>query len=75
MLQKEIENNTINHIMKGIIKVEDYLPAEWLSPMLDGSKAEGKFKTRKGLVAMKKSNIQVTNKDVYLIYELQNINS
>ena len=46
--------------MKKEIQVEDYLPAEWLSPMLDGSNAEGKFKTRKGLVAMKKSNIQVS---------------
>ena len=63
MLKKEIENSIINHTIKNILKVEDYLPAEWLSPMLDGSKAEGKFKTRKGLVAMKKSNIQVSNED------------
>ena len=49
--------------MKKTIKVEDYLPGEWLSPMLDGSNVEGKFKTRKGLLAMKKANIQVSNKD------------
>ena len=60
MLKKEIENSIMNHIKTKITKVEDYLPAEWLSPMLDGSNAEGKFKTRKGLVAMKKSNIQVS---------------
>ena len=31
--------------------------------MLDGSNVEGKFKTRKGLVAMKKGNLQVTSSD------------
>ena len=31
--------------------------------MLDGSNVEGKFKTRKGLVAMKKGNLQVTSLD------------
>ena len=44
-------------------QVEDYLPGDWLSPMLDGSNVEGKFKTRKGLVAMKKGNLQVTSLD------------
>ena len=42
--------------------MEDYLPGEWFSPMLDGTNVEGKFKTRKGLVAMKKGNLQVSNK-------------
>ena len=63
MLKKEIEKSIMNHNMKKTIKVEDYLPGEWLSPMLDGSNVEGKFKTRKGLLAMKKANIQVSNKD------------
>ena len=35
------------------------MPAEWFSPMLDGSNEEGKFKTRKGIVAMKRGNLQV----------------
>ena len=35
------------------------MPGEWLSPMLDGSNIEGKFKTRKGLIAMKKGNDKV----------------
>ena len=42
-----------------IEQVEDYLPGEWLGPMLDGTDVEGKFKTRKGLVAMKRANLQV----------------
>ena len=41
------------------LKVEDYLPGEFLSPMLDGTNAEGKFKTRKGIMAMKKGTLQV----------------
>ena len=42
------------------------MPGEWFSPMLDGTNVEGKFKTRKGLVAMKKGNLQVSNKDIWL---------
>ena len=46
-------------VVKNGKKVEDYVPAEWFSPMLDGSNEEGKFKTRKGIVAMKRGNLQV----------------
>ena len=42
------------------------MPGEWFSPMLDGTNVEGKFKTRKGLVAMKKGNLQVSNTDIWL---------
>ena len=45
-------------------KVEDYVPAEWFSPMLDGSNEEGKFKTRKGIVAMKRGNLQVLQRQI-----------
>ena len=45
-------------------KVEDYVPAEWFSPMLDGSNEEGKFKTRKGIVAMKRGNLQVLPRQI-----------
>ena len=45
-------------------KVEDYVPAEGFSPMLDGSNEEGKFKTRKGIVAMKRGNLQVLPRQI-----------
>ena len=45
-------------------KVEDYVPAEWFSPMLDGSNEEGKFKTRKGIVALKRGNLQVLQRQI-----------
>ena len=41
------------------LQVEDYVPSEWFSPMTDGTNVEGKPKTRKGLLAMKKGNLQV----------------
>ena len=44
--------------------MEDYVPAEWFSPMLDGSNEEGKFKTRKGIVAMKRGNLQVLPRQI-----------
>ena len=39
--------------------MEDYVPSEWFSPLKDGSNIEGKFKTKRGLMAMKKGNLQV----------------
>ena len=53
--------------------MEDFLPGEWFSPMLDGTNVEGKFKTRKGLVAMKKGNLQVSNKDILLKLHLASL--
>ena len=41
------------------LQVEDYVPSEWFSPMTDGTNVEEKPKTKKGLMAMKKGNIQV----------------
>ena len=43
------------------LKVDDYLPGEWLSPSVDGSNVEGKFKTRKGVLALHKENLQVVS--------------
>ena len=42
------------------LQIEDYIPSEWFSPMRDGSGVEGKPRTKRGLMAMKKNNMQVT---------------
>ena len=49
-------NNLKNKLF---LQVEDYLPSEWFSPATDGSSIDGKPITRKGLMAMKKYNMQV----------------
>ena len=41
-----------------VAKLDDHLPSEWLEPMLDGSKTKDDFLTRKGILFMKKQNIQ-----------------
>ena len=41
-----------------VAKLDDHLPSEWLTPMQDGSKTKEEFLTRKGILFMKKQNIQ-----------------
>ena len=48
-------------------QVEDYVPSEWFGPLTDGSNIEGKFKTKRGLMAMKKGNLQVRFFEIYEI--------
>ena len=39
-------------------EVEDFLPSQWLGRMEDGSKKEGEFLTRRGILVLKKENVQ-----------------
>ena len=52
--------------MLTLSKVDDYVPGEWLSPTVDGSNVDGKFKTRKGVLVLHKENLQVLRSDVYM---------
>ena len=53
-----------------LLKVDDYLPGEWLSPMVDGSNVDGKFKTRKGVLVLHKENLQVLRSDGQICSDL-----
>ena len=41
------------------MQVEDFIPSDMFSPATDGSSIEGKPRARRGLMAMKKNNLQV----------------
>ena len=52
---------TLSNVLNtDFLQIEDYIPSEWFSPMRDGSGVEGKPRTKRGLMAMKKNNMQVT---------------
>ena len=64
--------NSLKGINFHFHQVEDYLPSEWFSPMTDGSEIEGKPKTKRGLLAMKKGVMEVTYLFSTKIEESQN---
>lgn len=49
----------VEHVRPELVnEVDDFIPSQWLGRMEDGSKKEGKYLTRKGILVLKKENVQ-----------------
>ena len=52
-------NVEVEHTRPALVnEVDDFIPSQWLGRLEDGSKKEGEFLTRRGILVLKKENVQ-----------------